>query len=122
MFDNIGGKIKGLAVAACVVGIISSIIIAIVLFAEEEIGFGFLYLIIGSLVSWISSFGLYGFGHLIETTENIEYYLSTKKEENYTLSKLAAKNEIYDNSWVCGVCGRKNKLEAPYCNGCGHKK
>ena len=34
MFDNIGGKIKGLAVAACVVGIISSIIIAIVSIAK----------------------------------------------------------------------------------------
>ncbi len=79
MFDNIGGKIKGLATFFCVSGIIASIIGGISIIALDQetsryssgpsggaITIGVMIIIFGSLISWISSFVLYGFGEIID--------------------------------------------------------
>lgn len=80
MFSNIGKKIKILAQIFCIVGIIASVITAITMFARasdayytEElfIALGFVFLIVGPLVSWVSSFALYGFGELIDNSQII---------------------------------------------------
>ncbi len=73
MFDNIGNKIKILAEVICWIGIIGSIILGIVMmeFDESLIIAGLLVVPIGFLVSWISSFLLYGFGQLIENTDRL---------------------------------------------------
>ena len=74
MFSNIGGKIKRLATAISVIGIGLSVIcgsIMIIAGANSGgamVGTGFAVLIVGSLVSWIGSFFVYGFGELIENT------------------------------------------------------
>ena len=65
MFSNIGEKIKTLAEVICIIGIVVSIIAAIVMFSNSEIGLGFLLLILAPLLFWISSFTLYGFGEII---------------------------------------------------------
>lgn len=82
MFDNIGKKIKSLANVLCWVGIIASVITAIIMFVMVEegpyrteglyMGLGFAFLIIGPLSSWVSSFFMYGFGELIDKTCDIE--------------------------------------------------
>ena len=81
MFKNIEGKIKKLATAATLIGIIISIVIgiAIILRGVEMNGksmrgnpgdymvwSGIGIMIAGSLLSWASSLVLYGFGKLIE--------------------------------------------------------
>ena len=80
MFDNIGGKIKSVATAIAIFGIIGSIIIGSIIIAEandsyypsaREVLGGLLVMIVGSLSSWVSSFTLYGFGQLIENTDAI---------------------------------------------------
>ena len=78
MFDNISGKIKKLAEVICWIGIILSSIIGIIMFSyaakfhsDDYILSGFLYIIFGSLLSWIASFFMYGFGELIEKTTEI---------------------------------------------------
>jgi len=71
MFANIGGKIKGLAVGICILGIAASVIAGLGLMtagSAESIGVGFAILVGGSLLSWIGSFFAYGFGELIENT------------------------------------------------------
>lgn len=70
MFENIGSKIKALASVACAVGIAVSIIGGIIVMCtvEELIGIGFVVMIGGSLLSWLSSFVLYGFGELVENS------------------------------------------------------
>ncbi|MBO7677436.1 MAG: hypothetical protein J6S49_07980 [Erysipelotrichaceae bacterium] len=75
MFKDIGNKMKSLAEILCILGIIASAI------AGSVLG-NFLIIIIGALASWLSSFGLYGFGELIDQTkqtrediEEIKYYL-----------------------------------------------
>ena len=72
MFDNIGGKIKGLAKFMTGVGIAVSWGVAIACFVTEEeimvligVGIG----IVGSLLSWVSAFLLYGFGQLVENSD-----------------------------------------------------
>lgn len=79
VFNNIGKKIKGLSKFICWIGIISSIITAIVMFLlawdwgyTEYTIIGVVVLIVGSLLSWISSFFSYGFGELIDKVCDIE--------------------------------------------------
>ena len=91
MFSNIGRKIKVLAKVFCWLGIIGSIVIGVLMisgssyftaisgnlgddvaaFAAGSPGAfgGIIFIIIGSLVSWISSFALYGFGELVDNSE-----------------------------------------------------
>ena len=76
MFENIGGKIKGLAKVICYVGIAISVIAGIFMIGfgsssyngDTMIVMGCVVMIVGSLVSWIGSFFAYGFGELIENT------------------------------------------------------
>lgn len=72
MYNNIGEKIKGVAKFLSVIGIVGSIIIGttMIITMHESISWiGLIILIFGSLVSWILSFPLYGFGQLIENTD-----------------------------------------------------
>ena len=86
MFDNIGGKIKGLAKFFCWLGIIASFIGGIAVIAMGvrvgsyyyssgvdaiTILSGIAIIILGSLISWIGSFLLYGFGQLIDNSDKL---------------------------------------------------
>lgn len=92
MFNNIGRKIKTLAEACTCVGITISIIVGLLFLAEGEV-IGIIIAIIGSLVSWISSFLFYGFGQLIENTDALangkKINTSCKSEETKT-ARVAA--------------------------------
>lgn len=74
MFNNIGSKIKALAKVICWLGIIISVItgiIGIINGTEQSTVAGIITLIFGSLASWLGSFFAYGFGQLIENTDEI---------------------------------------------------
>ena len=84
MFNNIGGKIKGLAKVICWLGIILSVIIGIVLIIgatnrngyyrytdTTTIIYGIIVIVVGSLLSWIGSFVLYGFGELVDNSSKL---------------------------------------------------
>jgi hypothetical protein len=71
MFNNIGKKIKKLVKFETIVCCILFIIFAIRLFTQRMVFLGFVVLIFGCLLSWISSFLLYGFGELIDKTAEI---------------------------------------------------
>ena len=84
MFSNIGGKIKGLAKFICWVGIISSVVAGIVLIISSHnsngyysytdtnmIIAGILVMLFGSILSWIGSFVLYGFGELVDNSSKL---------------------------------------------------
>lgn len=81
MYDNIGGKIKGLATAAFIVEAIASFIGAIAFMSMDSdyALVGLLIMIVGPLVAYVSSWLLYGYGKLIESAENIEKKLSENK-------------------------------------------
>ena len=93
MFNNIGRKIKTLAKVLCWLGIIASVISGIVMVltgvafnrasvvrgysatVDSELGGaaavvgGIVMMVVGSLVSWIGSFCMYGFGQLVENSD-----------------------------------------------------
>lgn len=84
MYNNIGEKVKGLAKVVAFLGILGSVIYGIVLIVQGAklnsyypseagsalIGTGFAVMIVGSLVSWISSWALYAIGDTnVKTTE-----------------------------------------------------
>lgn len=81
MFNNIGGKIKKLAMVVCVIGMIGSFVAAVNLWTNssrynDTTLTGIVVLVVGCLASWIGSFFTYGFGQLIERTEESCYHLS----------------------------------------------
>ena len=84
MFDNIGGKTKGLAKSLCWVGIIISVAYAVYAIAtgatinsrygsngegDALVTSGLLVLVIGPLLSWVGSFALYAFGQLTQNSD-----------------------------------------------------
>ena len=91
MFNNIGGKIKGLAKvlfwATCVI----SVIMGLVMIATEHLIIGLPLLIAGPVGAWISSWFLYGFGEIISTLKAIEENTREKKEVKPTYKAPAAK-------------------------------
>lgn len=90
MFDNIGDKIKGLAIFVTIVGCVVSLIFAISYWNASHFWDGFLIFICGPLLSWVGSFVLYGFGELIEKTNRIE-------ESNRKIQMLMKKCDLSDS-------------------------
>lgn len=86
MFNNIGKKIKKVAELVTTIGIIIFVIIGIAIMAvglygaieNDDASSGVVYVlvgisvaVIGSLISWLMSFILYGYGELIDETSRI---------------------------------------------------
>lgn len=75
MFNDIGGKIKTLAVVVCWLGIIASLILGIVLIGMDDdlTLIGIIVMLFGALGSWLGSFVAYGYGELIDNTDAAQY-------------------------------------------------
>lgn len=95
MFDNIGGKIKALAEVVCILGIILSIIGGFIIIAENSGLLGFMFMVIGSLGSWVSSFTLFGFGQLIENTDLLVKMANKQHSRKKTKSYKGIKDDLY---------------------------
>lgn len=89
MFDNIGGKIKGLAMFLCWFGIAAAVISGLVLIISgiannnimsPVIGGG--VIVIGGISSWIGTWILYGFGELVDRATRIDRRLAKMDREN----------------------------------------
>ena len=131
MFDDIGGKIKKLAVVVTVVGIAVSVILGIVTM-KESFFTGLLIACLGGLASWVGSFVLYGFGELIDNTAGIA--VTTRKEEENPIQgqprekepqpendylskygKATAKTERRETCPSCFSAVEENESECPRC-------
>jgi hypothetical protein len=101
MFERIGAKIKLLAKIYCYVGMGISILIGlgfIYLGATNNIAgsvlIGFLCLMAGPVVAWVSSWLLYGFGTLIDNSDllvdsvynNFDDTYDNNYDENYDMN------------------------------------
>ena len=80
MYKNVGRKIKTLASVLTWIGIVASVIAAIVCFVAASkttygsgmyIAYGIAVLVIGCLASWLSNLVLYGFGELVDNSSII---------------------------------------------------
>lgn len=109
MFSNIGGKIKTTAIVICWLGIIASAIMAIAYWANgkpQDDGFGFGFLIGGSLASWIGSFLTYGFGELIERVISID-----KKLDSLVPEQASQVRKKVPTVKASGITEKPNQLE-----------
>ncbi len=95
MYDKIGDKIKTLAKAIAIIGIVASVIYGIVLLSLEQTTAGIIYILIMPFLIWANSFVLYGFGELIEKVCNIE------KNIRKGSSKTDTETEQKDNDEDC---------------------
>ena len=138
MYENIGGKIKGLAIVVFAIMAILSLVAGGFMLFRDNGGFliGILTAGIGILLSWIGTFFLYGFGQLIENTDILVYQakntskniekISTnndqkdvskeKVEESIKNSKQSAPNTSATVK-RCPLCGEK--VTSKTCNFCG---
>ena len=72
LFENIGGKLKGLARFTCVMEALAAIITGICIMVEEAFLAGLCVIVFGPIVAWVSTWLLYAFGELVEKTVNNE--------------------------------------------------
>ena len=101
MFQNIGKKIKTLAVVVCWIGIAGSVIGGIVMIAvgadssggDLLIRLGLPLIFLGPLFSWIGSFVLYGYGDMITRVRRIERKLYGQENEEEEKSDSAGKDD-----------------------------
>lgn len=107
MFDNIGGKIKGLAAVCTGLGMAASVIGGIIMMtiSESMVLLGFLVIVIGCLGSWISSLCLYGFGEMIDKICKIEEKL---QESQYAASNSPQAESLERRCAETSVTGDAN--------------
>ena len=97
MYNNIGGKIKGLAKGLFFSVLVLSVVAGGILIMTENLILGLPILIAGPLCTWISSWFLYGFGEIICTLQAIEENtrgsaLSLKKQEKTAKQESSKKS------------------------------
>lgn len=94
MYDNIGSKIKTLAIWSFVVEAFAAIIGGIAVLGDQGLGdgwWGLLILILGPIVAWVSSWVLYGFAEIIDTLCEIEH--NTRGRERKSEERIKVENE-----------------------------
>ena len=127
MFDKIGEKIQKLAIVTCGLGCVASLIGAIALWSANSyynptVFLGFVVLAAGVLVSWISSFFVYGFGQLIDDTEAIRSMMTQNANGASASHGDAPIGLSYTNTWRCSKCGTTNPRSVVSCKNCGNYK
>ena len=107
LYRNIGGKIKGLAVASAFFGAIGAFVLGIVLAITDSdlIIAGVIITFFGPIAAWVSSWVLYGFGQIICNLDKANQ--PEEKNEKTKVSKKQAhtpkpKNNVVNE--LCPVC------------------
>ena len=138
LFDNIGGKIKGVSRLACWAGIIGCCLIGIRLILSRHAILGLMAAGFGSLLFWISSLAIYGFGQLVENSDILVQCfqerkpVKTTKLEQAPLEpkslRQAKRKDIPPDAIVfpsytedeitCPRCGFVQKAYQKYCQSC----
>ena len=134
MFKNPGRKIKNLAMASFIVETIAAIIGGIVLMCEDYVFLGFVTILGGFFVAYVTALLLYGFGELVEnsaihksnnqvTTEksSSKKVAPSKKEpvKNQTdLENLSTSYECAKGMIICPNCGIEQIDKNTHCWSC----
>ncbi len=74
MFDNIGDKLRLLAIIFFIIGVVGSIVVFIVLCADGMFIEGLIALSVGVVASWVSNLIFYGVGEAVEYSKSANYY------------------------------------------------
>ena len=134
MFQNIGGKLKGLARVLFILCVIAGLVGAIVLWnikvysryseTHPYIGAGIGVLAGGFLVGWLSSAFIYAFGQLVQNSDKLvdqNTQILNRLERPEATERPAAK-PVIAGTWKCKSCGAENSKSANICLSCGEKR
>ena len=115
MYENIGKKLKGLALAVFIIMFILSIVggAIIIIVDDDLVAVGIVVMLVMPLVAWISSWFLYGFGELIDKVCDIE--------ERMEAPSLQTKKHNPIATIACPACGCTNQAKDNFCYKCGSK-
>lgn len=97
MYDNISKKIKILAEVLCIVNVVLLIISSIIMFIAGDILGGIVVLLLSPIISWVSTFTLYGLGELIEKVNDINKNLIDERRERAVEKEIKRKEEAKKN-------------------------
>ena len=106
MFSHIGKKVRGLAVAFCVIGVLSSVAAGVSLFLTKVLQLlpCILIAVGGALLSWLSSWVMYCIGDTHVKIERLEDKLIPKPAyAEYLAGNTPARG-------ACEICGRTTDL------------
>lgn len=128
MFGNIGGKIKGLTKIICWIEIIICVIVGIAFMVNGGPGYGVVIIIVGSLLAWVGSFVLYGFGELVENSTYLANHFGKKKNEEDNSEEKVSENNTQSDTYLfyCKQCNElwkgsshllSSEKKCPRCNG-----
>ena len=109
MYNNIGGKLKGLAIVIFILEALVTIIFSFVIMASGN-ELGILLFFVGPIIAWASSLLIYGFGELICKITDIEVNtrgdnIKSKTQHNIDeervdkLERLRAQNLISEEEY-----------------------
>ena len=136
MFNNIGKKIKTLAVVIFILEVLAAFIVGLCLLEDDDYElFALLLILLGPFVAWVSSFFVYGLGQLIDNTDIIVSALNPQRavapeQENsdfitQDLTEITKNQPVSKTvespsctSWKC-KCGKVLSAEEPVCS-CGN--
>ncbi len=88
MFDDIGGNIKVLAKIQFCIGVVLFCIAGISTIYIGNTIAGVLMIVLGILGSWITTFFIYGFGELIESTVSLNRNVERLHNDNMNMQQL----------------------------------
>ena len=121
MFENIGSKLKILAVVEVILGVIASIISGFSAIANEMVLVGVIIIVVGSVASWVGSWVTYGIGEAVENSEAILRRLrQSESVQNPACAPKTAPKVAGPDEWKC-ECGRVNKNYVTTCP-CGKNR
>ena len=120
MYDRIGVKLMVMAKAFFWIGAVGSIIGGLSVITQSPLT-GILTIVVGCLVSWLSTLALYGLGYLIVLTESIGAFMNRQAAEPAPKTILSNTPKMGPakacphcgeqvRSNVCGMCGQTNNL------------
>ena len=134
MFENLGSKLKKLAVIQMILGIVASVIVGLFYISGGRVFAGLCIVIVGVIVSWLEILVKYAVGQLVDNSEMLLYSVrnqnSTQTNKNNIGAALARPTDhgtagtpaqaAACDEWRC-ECGRMNKKYVYTC-ACGKNR
>lgn len=120
MFEDVGAKIKGAAIAMFVIEVIAAIVCGCIFINEP---YGWIILILGPVIAWMFSIVVYGFGQLVENSDLLALDkrndASSEKEVIDAEKKEVVVQSVSQQQFSCYSCGNPVNFGDSKCTQCG---
>lgn len=96
MVDDIASKIKKVADVCAALGIVGSILAGLGICAVTESPVGLILMAVGSLMSWVISLLMRGFGEIVEAAMRINQKLAEEDQQKQSKQKNKSNQGFYE--------------------------